>query len=398
MAAPPRSESSRLSHWLLGSALLGLVTALVTVVAVGTQRQVEGEITVEGDREALELRCEHCSDGERVTLDGVEAVFHNQAASLALPGSLPIGLNHFEPRIIGGRWFGDQVVELDIPVHFRLRAATEGLAQDLPTLAVEVEAMDDTAVEVDGRRVPIQNGKGRLDIDLEKDLVGESAAQARFSRTLVYSVRPRNGRAHAGKLEVSYDAPALVVEAPGPSVVIEGSTFALAGRTTPGATLKLDGRPLPVGKDGAFAQMLNVDSVGETTVWLSASAPGLATRRFPIQVKRVQSLDQEAERFAKTASANFARVANNAEDEKGLAVAFEGRLESVRHLGYSTKAILEVSSGCTGTCRAQLTLGSKLKLKENTKVVAYGYVAGTTETPDGSNLPEVRTLYVLNRP
>jgi hypothetical protein len=314
MSAPPRTEGSRLAHWLLGSALLGLVATLVTVIAVGTQRQVEGEVTVEGGREALELRCERCADGERVALDGIEAVFQNQAASLTLPVSLPIGLNHFEPRLIGGRWFGDQTVELDIPVHFRMRAVTDGLAHDKPSLAVEVEAMDDTQVEFDGQALPIRNGRGRLELDVMRDLVGESAAQTRYSRTLVYSVRPRLGRAHSGKLDLSFDAPALVVEAPGPAVVIDTSTFALAGRTAPGSTLKLDGRPLPLDQDGGFAQMLNVDSVGETTVWLSSSVPGLATRRFPIQVKRVASLDAEAAEFAENASENFARIADHPED------------------------------------------------------------------------------------
>jgi hypothetical protein len=397
LSAPPRTDTSRLSHWLLGTALVGLCTALIAVVAIGSRKEVDAEITAVGGHEVLELRCARCDDGDRVELDGNSSTFHNQVATLALSTKLPVGPNHLEPTLVGGQLFGDQTLELDIPVQFRLRPVTEGLGRDTPVLAIEVEAQDDTVVELDGHRVPIAGGQGRYELDVQKELVGEATALATFERSVVYEVKPSQGRVHSGKLSLSFSALPLMVEAPGPMVVLDTNTFTLAGRTTAGATLKLDGRPLALHDDGAFAQLLNVDSEGETTIWLSTSMPGHATRRYPIRVRRVASLEQEAERFSKTASDNFARVRGHAADEQGLAVMFEGKLRAVRQLPYSTKALLDVSPGCSGRCTAQLSHGGRLKLRENSRVVAYGHVAGETKAPDGSTIPEVQTLMVLRK-
>lgn len=397
LTAPPRTDTSRLSHWLLGAALAGLCAALFAVVTLGSQKQVEAEVVSVDGQDLLELRCPRCDDGDRVRLAEAEAVFRNQVATLALDGQLPVGLNHLEPVLVAGQLLGDQTLALDIPVHFRLRAATEGLTADVPTLAVEVETNDDTVVELDGRTVPIRGGRGRLELDVAQQLVGEASALATFERAVVYHVKPKRGRTYSGKLNVAFGALPLVVEAPGPTVVVDSSSFTLAGRTAAGATLKLDGRPLPVDAEGGFAQLLNVDSEGETTIWLSTSMPGHATRRYPIRVRRVASLEAEANRFLENASQDYARVARAPEDERGLAVVFEGTIRSLRQLPYSTKAFLDVTSGCSGECRVQLSHGSRLKLSDDTRVVAYGHVAGSATTPDGSAIPEVRTLFVLQK-
>jgi hypothetical protein len=395
-SAPPRTDTGKLSHWLLGAALAGLCTALLAVVALGSRKEVQAEITAIDGREVLELRCSRCDDGTRVRLSESEAVFKNQVASLPLSTRLPVGRHHLTPTLTGGL-FGDQELALDIPVHFRLRAATEGLAEDVPTLAIEVEASNDTVVEIDGRPVPVNAGRGRLELDVQKELVGQASALSTFERTVVYQIKPSQGRAHSGKLSVSFSAVPLVVDAPGPMVVLDGSSFTLAGRTQPGASVELDGRPLTVDTEGSFAQLLSVDSEGETTIWLSASMPGHATRRYPVRVRRVASLEAEAERFRSGASGNFSRVRDHAKDELGLAVALEGRLRSVRQLPYSSKALLEVTSGCTSRCTLQLSHGSRLKLNEQSQVVAYGHVAGETVAPDGSVIPEVHTLMVLRK-
>lgn len=396
MSAPPRSDSGRVTHWLLGSTLVGLLTALGIVVAIGSRKDVEGEISTRDGVDTLELRCDRCDDGSRVVLQGTEATFANHVALLQLPSQLPIGINHLEPTLIDGQLIGDQTVGLDLPVHFRLRPDLSRLGQVVPELSIAVEAKSDTFVSIDDEQVPITQGAGHVQLAL-RELVGEAGEIQTFERSLVYQVKPRDGRAHAGKLAFTFNATPLSIEAPGPRVILEGDHFTLAGKTARGAVLRLDGSPLPVASDGRFAQLLNVDSLGETTIWLSATLEGHATRRVPIQVKRVANLHEEAKHFALTASENFARFGANPEDEKGLAVALEGTIRTVREKGYATRALLDVTSGCVGRCVAQVTHGARLKFVENTLVVAYGHVSGSVEAPDGSRIPEIRTLMVLRK-
>jgi hypothetical protein len=396
MSAPARrSDPARLSHWLLGAALVALSSALLTVVMVGMSKQVEAEVSAEGTQEYLELHCERCANGSKVLFDNSEAQFQNRIAKLPLATLLPVGMNQLKVKLVKGNWFGDQTVNLDVPVHYRLRARPEGLASIPPKLSIEVEAADGTEVLVENQAVAISAGRGKLELDLSAEFLGAATENSSWTRQLNYKVRPKDARAYAGRLEVRYAAPALVVDAPGPLVVTDAPTFALAGHTAPGAWLRLDGRPLVADGQGAFAHLLNIDSVGETTVWLSAGFPEQAARRFPIRVRRVQDLQAEAALFAATASENYARVAADPEQERGLAVAFAGQIERIREQGNVTKALLSVTSGCSGRCLAQLIQPGRVKFKERARVVAYGHVAGSAEVAKGQLIPELRTLYIL---
>lgn len=393
--APVRAEGSRAFHRLLGLTLVALTVALVLVVIFGLQKQLIAEVVAENDRDTLEVVCERCADGTRLQLQQGSAVFRDGRAQVELVERLPVGTHQLAVQLIDQGLFGDQELELDVPVNYRLRFKDDQLAELRPNLSLEVRAIPGTEVTIDGQRVALSDGHARVEVDVDEQLVGEAAANMSFTKSVTYQIKSSSTRAHSGRLQYTFVAPALVVDAPGQEVVTEAESFPLAGRTMPGATLHLDGRQLNVDGKGAFAQLLNIDAVGETTVWLSATSPGLATRTVPIKVRRVANLRQAAERFRESASENFDRLREDPALGRGLAVAFAGRIDRVKTHGYMTKALLEVTSGCTGKCIARLVHGGRLNVTDGTRVVAYGRVTGQSLDPEHGELPEVRTLFVI---
>jgi hypothetical protein len=269
----------------------------MTILLYRARGSVETRLSAdENGRDRLELTCPGCMEGAKVTLGSATGTFKAGKASLRLERPLPVGDHRLEVFIERAPGRVDQV-EVSVPVDFRVRPDTTKLAETPPRVEARITARAGSAVVVDGRALALgADGSASLAIDVSKELTGEEAGAKSLERRIAYAVTPPNGTPQTGEVLVRIGIAPLVVQAPGPSIVIDTPSFVLAGRTAKNAVVTVEGRPITVDPNGSFAQMMSVSSNGETTVVVRANVPDLAPRLSTLKVKRVTSLAAEAAR------------------------------------------------------------------------------------------------------
>jgi len=263
---------------------------------------------------------------------------------------------------------------------------------------VLVNAIAGSAVTVDGKPVALNaQGEGRYTLDVSAELTGLDATVKPLEHTLPYIVTPPNGASQTGSVSLQAGITPLVIDAPGPSVLLETSNFVLAGRTAKAGTLTVSDRPITVDASGRFAQMMNVSAPGETTIIIRASSKDNAPRLFPLRVKRVDSLAREAERVRQRATSNYAAIADQAENKRGWSVAWDGVSVDARTENYNTVIVMDVQGGCSRPpCLARVTYGAPFSLAPGDKFSAFGEVVGLVDGPrSGSKIPEIRADFLL---
>jgi hypothetical protein len=293
-------------------------------------------------------------------------------------------------------------VELHVPVDFRVRAETASLTQAPPRVAVRVEAVAGSAAVVDGKPLALTLGpsgtaSGAAELDVSRQVTGMSATLTTLEREIPYVVTPPNGAPTSGQVKVRVGVTPLIVQAPGTSIVIETATFVLAGHTAKDASVSVEGRPITVDGSGAFAQMMSVSALGETTVTVRADAKDQAPRLVPVRVRRVQSLAAEAAALRSRAASAYAAIEKASDAERGLAVALDGTVVESRAEAFTTVLLIDVKTGCTSApCLARVAVGEKLALKEGSGVNVFGSVTGSVNGPrPGSRIPAIAADFVL---
>lgn len=376
--------------------------ALFTAAAVAlllhrSRGAMEAKLVMDGEgREQLELLCRGCDDGVKATLGNVSATFQGGRAALLLDRKLPVGPNRVAVEIERAPGRTDSV-ELAFPVEYRVRADIAGLEQTPPRLTVRVQALSGTAVVVEGKPVVLApDGTGNAEIPVAKELTGSEPGLRSLERRIPYVITPPGGAPASGEVSVRIGITPLLVQAPGPSIVIDTPTFVLSGRTAKGATVTVEGRPITVDAAGGFAQIMSVSAPGETNVVVRASAPEHAPRLVPIRVRRVLDLAAEAATVRASATSSFAAL-GGPDEKKGLSVALDGSVIEARTESFVSILLLDVKSGCTAPpCLARVSLGSKLSLAENENVSVFGTVAGSVEGPkSGTRIPEIHADFVV---
>jgi hypothetical protein len=192
---------------------------------------------------------------------------------------------------------------------------------------------------------------------------------------------------------------ALVIDAPGPSIVIDQANFMLAGNTQRGGSISVAGRPITVDPEGRFAQLMSVSSVGQTTINIRASAEKHAPRLVPIRIRRVDSLEAEAKRLRSSARTSFGDFGQTPDKSSGSEVLVDAKIIESRVDRHTTVALVEVTSGCqSDSCLARIVYGTKIALKRDQKVTVAGTVQGAVDGPrTGSKVPEIRADFVVER-
>lgn len=347
--------------------------------------------------EQLELQCGACDDGTVARLDAAKATFAQQRATLPLTRPLRVGENPMTLTLVSPR--GKQsFVDVSVPIAFRVRGDTSGLEAPTPELRVLVSAVAGSSVLVDGRPVALNaEGEGRYAIDVSAELTGLDPAVKPLEHRLSYTVTPPSGLVQSGTVTLQAGITPLVIDAPGPAVMIDTSNFVLAGRTAKGGSLTVSDRPITVDATGRFAQMMNVSAPGETTITIRASSTDAAPRLFPLRVKRVDSLAHEAERVRQRATSNYSAIAEQAQTKRGWAVALDGSVVETRTENYSTVIVMDVQSGCThAPCLARVTYGAPFSISRGDKFSAFGEVAGVVDGPrSGTHIPEIHADFLL---
>jgi hypothetical protein len=289
-------------------------------------------------------------------------------------------------------------VEVSVPVDFRVRPDTTKLAETPPRVEARITARAGSAVVVDGRALALgADGSASLAIDVSKELTGEEAGAKSLERRIAYAVTPPNGTPQTGEVLVRIGIAPLVVQAPGPSIVIDTPSFVLAGRTAKNAVVTVEGRPITVDPNGSFAQMMSVSSNGETTVVVRANVPDLAPRLSTLKVKRVTSLAAEAALARARAITSYAAVAANPDGQRGLGVALDGRVVEARTDSFTTALVMDVKSGCRAApCLARVTWGAKVNVASGDPVGVFGVLTGSVEGPrSGTRIPAITADFVL---
>jgi hypothetical protein len=386
---------------MVGAAAL-FTAAVVALLLYRSRGTITAQVAADAQgREALALTCAGCSDGSKVRLSGREATFLGTHTSLALAEPLRVGDNRVTVDLERRPGRSEQV-ELNVPVDFRVRADTASLTQAPPRVTVRVEAALQSAVVVDGKPLPLTAGQagsatGAAELDVSRQVTGMSPVLTTLEREISYVVTPPNGTPTSGQVKVRVGVTPLVVQAPGTSIVIETATFVLAGHTAKDASVSVEGRPITVDGSGAFAQMMSVSALGETTITVRADAKDQAPRLVPVKVRRVQSLAAEAAAIRTRAATAYAAIEKASDAERGLSVALDGTVVESRAEAFTTVLLLDVKNGCTNPpCLARVAVGEKLALKDGSDVGVFGAVTGSVDGPRaGSRIPAIAADFVL---
>ncbi len=386
---------------IVGAAAL-LTAAIVALLLYRARGAVEATLGTGADgREQLLLACGGCPDGSTVNVGSARATFHAGRAQVPLGQKLGVGDNTVSVELERRPGKPEQL-ELKVPVDFRVRADMSGLSQVPPRVIVRVEAVPQTAAVVDGKPLTLAAAPGgtevgSAEIDITKALSGSSSVVGLFERKIPYVVTPPSGSPTRGDVSVRVGVTPLVVQAPGPSIVVESATFVLAGHTSKDATVTVEGRPITVDGAGAFAQMMSVSSLGETNITVRADSKDQAPRLVPVRVRRVQSLAAEAALVRANATTSYAAIARDPESQRGITVALEGNVVEARVDAFTSVLLLDVKSGCpSAPCLARITVGEKTPLKDGASVSAFGTVTGAVDGPhQGTRIPTIAADFVL---
>jgi hypothetical protein len=397
-AAKPRSAVP-LALGVLFAAVLLLAGGLWVFFSLRTQGAIEAKVglTPEGE-ERLELVCTNCKEGERVQIGRVSATFSAGLAKLKVPSALRVGDNRFELVLTPPDSTREHRVAVTVPLEFRVRGDVSTLSQAVPTLSVRVEAVPGSTIVVDGHGVPLgANGLAVHGIDVSQELSGLDPGVRKLERRVSYVITPPGRPARSGEVSVQLGIPPLTIEAPGSSIVIESTTFLLAGKTLKGGSLSIGDRPIAVDPDGRFVQNLSVSALGETTVALRATAPDFAPRLFSFRVRRVASLADEGRAARANATTSYEAIASAIEQKRGWKVALDGNVIELGGSEHSSLLLLDVKSGCKRPpCTVKVVHGARLNLALGDRVSVFGLLRGAVDGPRaGSKVPEVAADFVV---
>jgi len=350
-------------------------------------------------REQLELGCPQCPDGTRAALGRANATFKAGHAVLPVDHPLVMGDNDLQIALTKPGEERATTVELTVPVDYRVRGNLGPLSGSPPKLRVNVQAQKGSKVSVEGTPLELgPDGTARYDVDVTKELSGTAESVRSLERKVAYSVTPPGAdKPDQGEIKFQLGIVPLMIDAPGPRIVTDAQTFMLAGHTAKGGTVRIGDRPIKVDAQGSFAQLMNVSAVGQTTINVRASAKDRAPRLFPLHVKRVKSLRDEALQFRKTATQSYTEISSEIDSKKGRAVALSGKVVVSREDHHRSFVLFDVSGGCRhSACLARLVYGESAHLGKGDRITAFGHVTRAVDGPrHGSTIPEVAVDFYL---
>jgi hypothetical protein len=381
---------------VLGIALGAGAFVLIVVLAVWLRPKppaIESWITFDSaGSPAIEFRCADCDADSEITLRGKTS---------RIPGKLPFegGISLGEhPITIELKSPGKTRRSLTVPLHvpFVVSGDLSGLGKSKPAVSVVVDTLPEAGVIVNGKTLAGNpQAPRRYEIDVSAELTGQEASVKTLKRKVPYAVTVPGVPPVRGELSIETPVVPLTIEAPGESITVETASFMLAGATQPNGAISVDGRAITVDPSGRFAQLMNVSSVGNTTVIVRASAPGRAPRLAPVRVRRVSSLKDEAQSFASKATRTYASVSENTEKKQGWSVALSGKITEIHSRGFASSLLLAVDPPCPSEpCLIRLLVGEKTRFAQGAHISAYGYLSRGSRDAEGRTLPEVRVEFL----
>jgi hypothetical protein len=404
-AAPPlsaRTAMPRGAFVLLGSGLALLLAACAFALLWRGSKPISVAISADASgKDRIDLVCEECPDGTLVSMKESRAEISGRKAYLTLSEPLPLGDNRASFALQRPGAKRPELVDLELPpVEYRIRPDTSTLGGDQPRLTLKISAIAGSKVEIARQPVALDaQGNGEIAVDLSGQLIGPASEVTTFEQAIQYSIAPPSGKVYEGELAFKIGVTPLLLEAPGVDTVTDLERFMLAGRTTRGAELWVAGTTIAVDDAGRFAQLMSIDSVGETRVTVRATEPGLAPRFASFRLQRVENLETElAARRQKAVP--LAQVARAIADHVGSTVVVSGRVEEARIDGHRSLIILQADGDCgRRSCLVRLVYGGLRKLSRGENISAIGRLQGAVGAPnstlDRGEVPEVDVSLLL---
>lgn len=390
--APPRPKIARSALALLVSGV-GLAAAAIAFALLWNESKTLSAVVSsdERGRERIDLVCESCPDGTRVSLGGVTTEVAQLKAYLTPERPLPLGSNTLQ--FVVQRPDADaETVEATLPpLEYRIRANTNSLSDPQPRLSLDIEALTGSQVRIAGEPIGLDAlGQGRGEVDVSSHLQGPSGEVVTFEPSVEYSVSVPEGRRYAGELKARVSVTPLVLEAPGSDTITELPRFMLAGKTAKGASISIAGNAIAVDAQGRFEQLMSIDAVGMTEVQVRANHPGLAPRFVKLRLERVASLKERAEQLASEATP-MAQTWGKVAQHVGDRVEASGTVEEVRMDGRRSLILLDTGDECPQTlCWVRLDYGGLGKVRRGQRLHVIGRLVGTVSQPGTSReVPDV---------
>jgi hypothetical protein len=341
-------------------------------------------------RDRIDVVCETCPDGTKLSLGPVTSEVRGQKAYLVIGEPLPLGESTLSFELQRPGEDSDAVEVTLPPVEYRIKPDTSTLVGDQPRVTLDIQALPGSSVNIGGNPVSLDAaGRGQIAIDVAERLTGPASEVVSFEQGIAYAIQPPSGKSYSGELMVKIGVTPLILEAPGTDTITDMERFMLAGRTMKAAEVWVAGAAISVDASGRFAQLMSIDSVGETKVTVRASAPGLAPRFASFRLRRVKDLRAELDSLRRSALP-LSGLAGNPDAKVGSLVLVSGKVEEVRVDGQRTFVIVASEEQCDGRfCLARLVYGGLRKLQRGMSVTAVGHLLGGVGAAGAEQVPEI---------
>ncbi len=416
LPAPPRLPRKR---GVPMAVVAGSIAVLVVLAGVLLLTLSHGTPPVTGEprtgpdgAELLHVSCPTCEPGSAVALENVPPTTAHPAGSpamakvnlvkgeadLPLATALHIGSNTFSVALSRPNAREDTVT-LDVPVTYRITPDLSRLSARPPQLALRVEALVGSDVNVDGTKVTLDGaGHGSAPVIIAPDVEGTSDEMTLIQRKLAYTVKLPHGPVETGSLALRVGVAQLHLEAPGRTPVTSNPTITVAGVVAKTAEVWLGDTQLAVGTDGRFAQTVPVVMGMTPLVLYVEQGATVATRTMHIAVQRVPDVQAEAAARDAASPLGYDALVAALDSSIGQSVALEGPIVEARQVGRGTILLVDDRRGCAKSpCLTRVLHGDIADPPQGTVVRVYGKVTRSFRTASGAVVPEVEADFLLPR-
>src|SRR5262249_19576843 len=151
----------------------------------------------------------------------------------------------------------------------------------------------------------------------------------------------------------------------------------VAGQTTAGAKVTVNGEAAGVDASGAFAKAIDAPHPGEVPVEVTTTSAQLVLRTVHFAVKRVDSLESEARAAEAANPLTYDAVKDDIGAHTGERIVLEGDIVDTRVAGHQTILVLTEKRGCAGKadpnqCLARILFGGEDKRRKGEAVRVFG--------------------------
>lgn len=368
--------------------------AIVALLWKGQALVVTPRLDAQG-HEQLHLVCDSCPDDTTAAIGASSAKFHGKECDLPMATPLKVGDNALSIGLDRPGLGRDEEVKVVVPIAYRIRADLAGLTGPRPTVVVKVEAIDGTAVKVDGKPLKLDaRGQASYEVDVSAQTTGWSDDVRLIDQAIPYSIlsppRPDHPSVEQpGTLAVRAGIATLHLDAPGLSPVIETGAFRIAGRTVKGGSVTVNSQPVTVAPDGTFSRSIDAPTLGDVPVEVRADGPQLASRTARFTVKRVARLVDEARARERAAWLGYDKIMADPTGSVGKATIVEGDVAEARGASSQIVAVIEDARGCgqasPSACLVRVVYGGDEPIARGDHVRVFGSVTGViAATPGGA--------------